>query len=120
MRNDKQFLALQLIPALLLGLTMTERSLGDDKSDKAKPECEYACCIPGKWAVEEEGRYLVALYKQNRVLRLCVDAGGSVVTLTVDGGGLVLIPGICSDFEGKDFRIESRGPASHGSYDIVR
>lgn len=120
MRNKKRFLAVQLAGVVILSLAITGPTRAQDKGPKENTNCEYACCILGKWAVIEGGRYIVAIYKTNRVLRLCVDPGGSAVSLTVDGGGLVLVPGVCSDFEGKDFRIESRGPASSGTYDVVR
>ncbi len=110
-----------IIVASITGLLISCTTIAQEKDpDKEGAACPEECCILGRWAVVEEGRYIVAIYKQNRVLRLCVDPGAAVVSVNVDGGGLVLIPGNCSDFEGKDFRIESRGPASSGSYDVVR
>lgn len=120
MRNKKRFLAVQLIGVVILSLTMTGLTRAQGTGDNESTKCGDACCILGKWAVGEKGRYIVAIYKENRVSRLCVDPGGSRVSLTVDGGGLELVPGGCKDFEGKDFRIESRGSASSGTYDVVR
>ena len=120
MQNSKQSIALQFVAVVILSLTMTALAMAQKKGDEGIAECGDSCCILGKWAVVEGGKYIVAIYKTNRVLRLCVDPGASVVSLQVDGGGLVLIPGVCSDFEGQDFRIESRGPGSSGTYDVVR